>query len=115
LSVPYESNISSNDYLRGGFVGLFAALHLGQQTYPRPIILIEQRDRFVFKPLLYELLTGEMHVEQICPFYTELLARSNVSFVQDAVQSVAYEADIKKARMRRTAERISRAVEESKN
>jgi NADH dehydrogenase len=74
--------------LGGGFVGLFTALHLSQQNYPRPIILIEQRERFTFKPLLYELLTGEMHLEQICPLYCELLSGSKVSFVQDTVKSL---------------------------
>lgn len=72
----------------GGFVGLFTALHLSHQNYPHPIILIEPRDRFTFKPLLYELLTGEMHTEQICPSYRDLLAGSSVSWVQEQVQSV---------------------------
>ncbi|MEH1869971.1 FAD-dependent oxidoreductase [Nostoc sp.] len=31
--------------LGGGFAGLFTALHLSQQNYFHPIILIEQRDR----------------------------------------------------------------------
>lgn len=74
--------------LGGGFVGLFTALHLEQQNYPHPIILIEQRDRFVFKPLLYELLTGEMHAEQICPPYTELLANRSVTFAQNSVEGM---------------------------
>ncbi len=74
--------------LGGGFVGLFTALHLGRQNYPRPVVLIEQRDRFTFKPLLYELLTGEMHLEQICPSYIDLLSGSKVAFVQDRVQSL---------------------------
>jgi demethylphylloquinone reductase len=74
--------------LGGGFVGLFTALHLSHQEYTRPIVLIEQRDRFLFKPLLYELLTGEMHEEQICPSYRALLADRSVSFIQDQVCSV---------------------------
>jgi NADH dehydrogenase len=72
----------------GGFVGLLTVLQLSQQDYPYPIVLIEPRDRFVFKPLLYELLTDELHVEQICPFYRELLADRGVQFVQDTVQAV---------------------------
>jgi demethylphylloquinone reductase len=74
--------------LGGGFVGLFTALHLSQQNYPHPIILIEGRDRFTFKPLLYELITDELHAEQVCPRYADLLAGSNVSFVQDAVKAI---------------------------
>lgn len=74
--------------LGGGFAGLFTALHLSQQNYSHPIILIEQRDRFSFKPLLYELLSGELHSEQVYPRYKELLVGSKVRFVQDIVQSI---------------------------
>lgn len=74
--------------LGGGFVGLFTALHLSQQNYPYPIVLIEQRDRFSFKPLLYELLSGELHSEQVYPHYKQLLSGSRVLFVQDTVKAI---------------------------
>ncbi|ARV59533.1 NADH dehydrogenase [Nostocales cyanobacterium HT-58-2] len=74
--------------LGGGFAGLFTALHLSHQNDSHPIILIEQRDRFSFKPLLYELLSGELHSEQVYPRYKELLAGSRVTFVQDTVKSI---------------------------
>lgn len=69
-------------------MGLFTALHLSQQNYPQPIILIEQRDRFSFKPLLYELLSGELHSEQVYPRYQELLSGRCVTFVQDTVKAI---------------------------
>ena len=53
--------------LGGGFAGLFTALHLSHQHYPRSIILIEQNDRFCFKPLLYEYFSGEMEPDQVVP------------------------------------------------
>lgn len=74
--------------LGGGFVGLFTALHLAHQSYRRPMILIEPRDRFVFKPLLYELLTGELHLDHICPPYARLFANSPVQHVQDTVEMI---------------------------
>ncbi|MCP6758329.1 MAG: NAD(P)/FAD-dependent oxidoreductase [Fischerella sp. CENA71] len=74
--------------LGGGFAGLFTALHLSQQNDSHPIILIEQCDRFSFKPLLYELLSGELHSKQVYPRYKELLAGSKIGFVQDTVQSI---------------------------
>lgn len=74
--------------LGGGFVGLFTALHLCQQNYSLPVILVEPRERFTFKPLLYELLTEEIHSDQICPSYGDLLAGSKVSWVKDKVKSI---------------------------
>lgn len=74
--------------LGGGFTGLFTALHLSHQHYPRSIVLIDQNDRFCFKPLLYEYFSGEMDADQVVPRYHELLNHSGVIFVQDTVQSV---------------------------
>jgi NADH dehydrogenase FAD-containing subunit len=72
----------------GGFTGLFTALHLAHQHYPRSLILIDKNERFCFKPLLYEYLDGEMNAFQVVPRFSELLKGSGVIFVQDAVQSI---------------------------
>ena len=72
----------------GGFTGLFTALHLAHEHYPRSVILIERNARFCFKPLLYEYFTGEMNAQQVVPRYQELLKGSGVIFVQDTVQSI---------------------------
>ncbi|MBE9182706.1 NAD(P)/FAD-dependent oxidoreductase [Oculatella sp. LEGE 06141] len=74
--------------LGGGFAGLFTALHLSHQHYPRTVILIDQNDRFCFKPLLYEYFSGEMEAEQVIPRYDELLHHSGVIFVQGSVESI---------------------------
>jgi demethylphylloquinone reductase len=74
--------------LGGGFTGLFTALHLGQENYPHPLFLIDPNDRFTFKPLLYELLTGELHFDRICPRYQDLLVEKRVSFQQDSVEAI---------------------------
>lgn len=74
--------------LGGGFAGLFTALHLSHQHYPRSVILIDQNDRFCFKPLLYEYFSGEMSTHQVMPRYEELLQHSGVMFVQDSIQSI---------------------------
>lgn len=78
--------------LGGGFGGLYTALRLSQLPW-RPeskpeIVLVDQRDRFVFTPLLYELLTGELQTWEIAPPYTELLAKTGVRFCQAAVAGI---------------------------
>lgn len=71
-----------------GFTGLFTALHLRHQHDLRSITLIEPQDRFVFKPMLYELLTGELPEDTVCPTYKELLKSSDITFVQDKVEAI---------------------------
>jgi demethylphylloquinone reductase len=81
--------------LGGGFGGLYTALRLDQlpwdaATKPE-IVLIDQRDRFVFLPLLYELVTGELQSWEIAPPYAELLANTSIRFKQAAVAGVDIE------------------------
>lgn len=72
----------------GGFAGLFTALHLSHHSYPRSVILIDQNERFCFKPLLYEYFDGEMEPNQVVPRYEELLRHSGVIFMQDTVKKI---------------------------
>ena len=52
------------------------------------IILIDQRDRFLFAPLLYELVTGELQTWEIAPPFEELLANTNIRFCQGVVSEI---------------------------
>ncbi|MEJ6484997.1 NAD(P)/FAD-dependent oxidoreductase [Nostoc punctiforme UO1] len=82
----------------GGFTGLFTALHLAHEHYPRSVILIDKDERFCFKPLLYEYFDGEMDTFQVVPRFSELLKGSGVIFVQDTVQSIdLHEREVKLA------------------
>ncbi|MCU0527157.1 MAG: NAD(P)/FAD-dependent oxidoreductase [Elainella sp. Prado103] len=78
--------------LGGGFGGLYTALRLIQFPWEKAdkpeITLIDQRDRFVFSPLLYELITGELETWEIAPPYTELLSNTGIRFRQAEVSEV---------------------------
>lgn len=43
---------------------------------------MDQSERFVFKPLLYELINGGASAEEVAPPFTQLLAPYSVNFVQ---------------------------------
>ena len=57
----------------GGFGGLSTALNLAAASGGAPVLLIEPQERFLFLPLLYELLSGELQRWEIAPRYAELL------------------------------------------
>ena len=70
--------------LGGGFAGLFTALDLagsGQVT------LVSEEDHFLFTPMLYEYLSGEVEEWHIAPKYSELLDE-NVSFIKAQIVSI---------------------------
>jgi len=77
--------------LGGGFGGLHTALRLSQlpwATQKPEIVLVDQSDRFVFSPLLYELLTGELQTWEIAPPFEELLQNTGVRFCQSLVSEI---------------------------
>lgn len=76
--------------LGGGFGGLYTALRLESLEWPddkKPqIVLVDQSERFVFKPMLYELLSGEVDEWEIAPRFSDLLANTSVQFFKDRVK-----------------------------
>ncbi len=80
--------------LGGGFGGLYTALELGKFAecpYKYEITLVEKRNNFLFTPLLYEVVTGELHSWEVAPSYHKLLVDSNAKFYQGEVQGVDLE------------------------
>jgi len=69
----------------GGFGGLYTALALAEQPGHPPLLLIEPNDQFLFLPLLYELLSGELRRWQIAPSYQSLLSGRGIGWLKDKV------------------------------
>src|SRR5437870_10787061 len=72
----------------GGFGGLFTALDLAGAS---DVTLINDEDHFLFKPMLYEYLSGEVEAWHIAPDCRELLDEK-VRFVKGAVTNIDLDA-----------------------
>src|SRR5258708_6054405 len=72
----------------GGFGGLFTALDLSGAG---EITLVNDEDHFLFKPMLYEYLSGEVEAWHIAPECKELLDEK-VRFVQGKVTNIDLDA-----------------------
>lgn len=70
--------------LGGGFGGLFTALDLAGSA---DVTLVSDAEHFLFTPMLYEYLSGEVEAWHIAPRYEELLDE-DVHFVQSSVTGV---------------------------
>jgi demethylphylloquinone reductase len=70
--------------LGGGFGGLFTALDLAGSAN---VTLVSDDDHFLFTPMLYEYLSGEVEAWHIAPKYSELLD-DNVRSIQNAAVAV---------------------------
>ncbi len=72
----------------GGFGGLYTALSLSERPQHPPILLIEPNEHFLFLPLLYELLSGELRRWEIAPRYDALLAGRGIAHLRDRVETI---------------------------
>jgi len=70
--------------LGGGFGGLFTALEIGGAA---DVTLVSDADHFLFTPMLYEYLSGEVEAWHIAPRYDELL-EADVNLVKSAVTGI---------------------------
>ncbi len=72
--------------LGGGFGGLYTALRLESLLWPQglkpQVTLIDRSERFVFKPLLYELLNGGASADEVAPTFRQLLGPYAINFIQ---------------------------------
>ena len=71
----------------GGFGGVFTALDLAGLG---DVTLISEEDHFLFTPMLYEYLSGEVEAWHIAPDYKELLD-DNVNLVRGQVTGVDFQ------------------------
>lgn len=80
--------------LGGGFGGLYTALSLywSGACLSADITLIDRESRFLFTPLLYELLTGEVAEWQIAPEFRELLP-TPIEFLEAEAEAVDLQAN----------------------
>jgi len=69
--------------LGGGFGGLFTALELAGAG---DVTLVDEQDHFLFKPMLYEYLSGEVEAWHIAPSFSDLL--DDVRLVRGGVTSI---------------------------
>ncbi len=74
----------------GGFGGLYTALYMQKYRHLRnaQITLVEPKDRFLFTPMMYELITDELKEWEVAPTYSSLLAGTNVTWQQTHAESV---------------------------
>jgi NADH:ubiquinone reductase (non-electrogenic) len=72
----------------GGFGGVFTALDLADAG---EVTLVSTEDHFLFTPMLYEYVSGEVEAWHIAPTYKELLD-SRIRFIRGVVTDIDFAA-----------------------
>src|SRR6185503_20055555 len=75
--------------LGGGFAGVFTTLGI---TGSADVTLVSEEDHFLFTPMLYEYLSGEVEEWHIAPKFNELVNENDVRLIRDEVASIDLDA-----------------------
>ncbi|HET8783744.1 MAG TPA: NAD(P)/FAD-dependent oxidoreductase [Pyrinomonadaceae bacterium] len=87
--------------LGGGFGGLFTTLDLAGWA---DVTLVSDEDHFLFTPMLYEYLSGEVEAWHIAPHFNELVDETDVRLIQDEVTSIDLNA--KRVTLQKSTDRL---------
>ncbi len=72
----------------GGFGGLATVQDLLAKSDGTSVILIDEGNRFLFKPLLYELLSDELQLWEVAPQYSDLASELGFIFLQESIVEI---------------------------
>jgi len=74
----------------GGFGGLYTGLYLQKYRHLKgsKITLIEPKEKFLFTPMMYELITDELKEWEIAPTYSSLIAGTNITWQQATAEAI---------------------------
>jgi NADH:ubiquinone reductase (non-electrogenic) len=91
-AAPQQTTAPRICILGGGFGGLYCALALPKYLKRLPhgatVTLVEPQERFLFTPLLYELLTEELMPWEISPSYAQLLGHTGINILHDWAERI---------------------------
>jgi len=77
-----------------GFAGINTALNLKNFDLNVPIIVIDSQSSFIFKPLMYEVLSGEMKSWEVAPNLDTIFPNSGITFIQNELCDVNFANNI---------------------
>jgi len=75
----------------GGFAGINAALNLKAINSSIPILVIDSQSKFIFKPLLYEVLSNEIKSWEVTPYFDTIFSEAGIAFLRNRVTYIDLE------------------------
>jgi len=73
-----------------GFAGINTALNLKKINLDIPIIIIDSQSSFVFKPLMYEILSDEIKSWEVAPNLETIFTNSGITFLENKVSEINF-------------------------
>ena len=77
-----------------GFGGMTVALKLKKLKASLPIIVVDSREKFIFKPLMYEVLSEELPIWEAAHDFSDVFSNLGVTFIKNSLTKIRFDDSI---------------------
>ena len=74
-----------------GFAGMTVALNLKNINPSLPILVVDSVSNFVFKPLMYEILSKEIRMWEATPKFENFFSDAGITFLNNCLTKISFE------------------------
>ena len=74
-----------------GFAGITTALNLKSLNPSFPIIVVDYESNFIFKPLMYEVLSTEIGMWEAAPKFEKIFSDAGITFLKNCLTKISFE------------------------
>jgi len=77
-----------------GFAGMTFALSLKNLNPSLPILVVDSESNFVFKPLMYEVLSKEIRMWEATPQFANIFSDAGITFLKNCLTKISFKENI---------------------
>ena len=77
-----------------GFAGITVALNLKNLNPSLPILVVDSASNFIFKPLMYEVLSKEIRIWEASPKFENIFSDAGITFLKNALIKIHFKENI---------------------
>ncbi len=77
-----------------GFAGMTFALNLKNLNPSLPILVVDSETNFIFKPLMYEVLSKEIRIWEATPQFANIFSDAGITFLKNCLTKISFEENI---------------------
>ena len=73
-----------------GFAGMTFALNLKKLNPSLPILVVDSESNFIFKPLMYEVLSKEIRIWEATPKFANIFSDAGITFLKNCLTKISF-------------------------
>ena len=77
-----------------GFGGMTIASNLKRLNPSLPILIIDSEEKFIFKPLMYEVLSEELPMWETTPEFPKIFSKLGITFLKNSLTKIRFDKKI---------------------